>query len=78
MRARRSHKALPLHAIATLNVMATTAGAPSGAEVDRLLEATAAALGACIDGTGCIARWSAGNWLENAALADKAASREGD
>jgi hypothetical protein len=44
-------KALPLQAIATLNVMAEAAGAPSGAEVDRLLEATAEAMAACIEGT---------------------------
>jgi hypothetical protein len=44
-------KALPLQAIATLDVVAAAAGAPSGAEVDRLLDATAEALAACIDGT---------------------------
>jgi hypothetical protein len=41
-------KALSLQAIATLDALSAATGTPSGTEVERLLEATAEALAACI------------------------------
>jgi len=48
MRELVDRKALPLQAVATLDELAAAVGSPSGAEVERLLEATAEALAACI------------------------------
>ena len=44
-------KALPFQSMATLDVLAAAVGTPSGTEVERLLEATAEALSASIEGT---------------------------
>ena len=43
-------KALPLEAMATLDAVSAAAGTPIRAEVERMLEATAEALAACIEG----------------------------
>ena len=43
-------KALPLQAIVTLDDLAAASGTPSGAEIERLLKATAEVLLACIEG----------------------------
>ena len=43
-------KALPLQAIVTLDELAAAAGTPAGAEIERLLKATAEVLLACIEG----------------------------
>jgi superfamily II DNA or RNA helicase len=47
-------KALPLQATPTLDQLAAASGAPSGAEIERLLVATAEVVAACVDGAEVI------------------------